>query len=181
MYFSNTTTGSSPRLKEDPLSCFFAVSLQLGSLDQNVPQTLSHLRVPNFLKEALHVLNGLLIKRFLVPSIVFCTGRKGWGNLSCAEPDVLKERLTEERVYLFEELRFKKLKLLNPRGMGDVHEEDTISDSTRLCLIGQGFTDDLPPRPPDGIGLQLRIDLKAFQGAFQDRTDRLGFAFSGHF
>jgi hypothetical protein len=180
MHFSKRITPSAHLFKGHPLSRLFAVSLQLGSLEQKVPQTFSHIRVTNLFEGALHVPHRFLIERFPMPGIVFHAGRTGRRNLSHAEPDILKERLTEERIYLLEELRFKELKLLDPCGMGDIHEEDTISDGTGLRLIGQGFTDDLPPRAPDGIGLQLSIDLEAFQGALEDRTNRLGLAFTGH-
>jgi hypothetical protein len=163
------------------LSHFLAVLLQPGALDQNIPQTVSHVRVSNLLKHTLQLSHRFFIERFPMPGIVFHAGRTGRGNLSHAETDILKERFAEERVYLLEEPRFKELKLLDPRRMGDIHEKDTISDRTGLRLIGQGFADNLPPRAPDGIGLQLSIDLEAFQGALEDRTNRLGFAFTGHF
>ena len=48
---------------------------------------------------------------------------------------------------------------MDPGGMGDVDEENSISNDTGIGLTGQGFSENLTPGPPEGVGLELVIEL----------------------
>jgi hypothetical protein len=52
--------------------------------------------------------------------------------------------------------------------MGDINEEDPISNGTGLSLMSNGIPHNLFPSAPNGITLQRDIDLQIFQGLLKD-------------
>jgi hypothetical protein len=47
--------------------------------------------------------------------------------------------------------------------MGDIHEENSVSDGMRPGLKGNGSPHDFFPGSPDGISLEWTVDLKGLK------------------
>jgi hypothetical protein len=58
--------------------------------------------------------------------------------------------------------------------MGDIDEEDLVSNGARLGMFCHGLAYDFVPRSYDGIGLQRDIDVQSLQGALKNGMDGLG-------
>jgi hypothetical protein len=59
--------------------------------------------------------------------------------------------------------------------MGDIDEEDSVSNGMGLRMGRHGLTNNLVPGSQYGIGLQRDIDLQGLYGFFKDGADRLRF------
>jgi hypothetical protein len=64
---------------------------------------------------------------------------------------------------------------LHPGWMGDIDEEDLVSNGTGLGVSCHGLPYDFVPRSQDGISLQWDIDLQSLQGFLKNGMDGLGF------
>ena len=58
--------------------------------------------------------------------------------------------------------------------MGDIDEEDSVSNGMGLRMSRHGLTYNFAPRPQYGLGLQGDIDLQGPYSLFKDGTDGLG-------
>jgi hypothetical protein len=59
--------------------------------------------------------------------------------------------------------------------MGDIDEEDLVSNGTGLGMSRHRLAYDFVPGSQDGIRFQWDIDFQTFQGFFKNEMDGLGF------